>query len=124
MKKLITILFFVAIGFAANAQTDTTVTNLLILDGSASNDIGNVNGAIVKYQWAQLSGPVVTIPHSNSKIDTVKVTQVGIYNFQLTVTNKVGLTDSQVIEVPVLSGDKRPIAKIKLIGVIKLPPEK
>jgi hypothetical protein len=52
------------------------------------------------------------------------LTQPGIYDFQLTVTNKAGLTDTQVMEFPVISGDMKPVAKIKVIGVIKLPPQK
>lgn len=124
MKKLLLLLVFTAIYFCSFAQTDTLVTNTIQLDGSGSNDAGNVNGGLVKYQWTQVSGPVTTIANATSAIATVVVTQTGVYDYQLTVTNKAGLTDSQVIEFPVISGDMKPIAKIKVIGVIKLPPQK
>jgi len=123
MKKLL-LFAFLFTSFGAFAQTDTTVTNTVQLDGTGSNDVSNPNGGIVKYQWAQTAGPNVTISNASSAIATVVVTQPGTYDFQLTVTNKAGLTDSQVIEFPVISGDKKPVAKIKQIGVIKLPPQK
>lgn len=123
MKHLLVIIFLL-FSFGAFAQSDTTVTNTVQLDGSGSNDAGNVNGGIVKYQWAQVSGPTTTISNANTVIGTVVLTQTGIYQYRLTVTNKAGLTDSQVMEFPVIAGDNKPIAKIKLIGVIKLPPNK
>ena len=123
MKYLLAISFLL-LSFGVFAQTDTTVTNTVQLDGSGSNDAANLNGGIVKYQWSQVSGPTTSIVNASSAIATVTVTQVGTYDYQLTVTNKVGLTDSQVIEFTVISGDMKPVAKIKVIGVIKLPPQK
>jgi hypothetical protein len=123
MKHLLVIIFLL-MSFGAFAQTDTTVTNTVILDGTGSNDSFNQNGGIVKYQWSQTAGPTVSIPTPTAVTNTIILSQPGIYDFQLTVTNKAGLTDSQVMEFPVISGDMKPVAKIKVIGVIKLPPQK
>lgn len=123
MKHLL-VIFFLLFSFGAFAQSDTTVTNTVQLDGSGSNDAGNVNGGIVKYQWTQVSGPTTTISNASTAVGTVILTQAGTYQYQLTVTNKAGLTDSQVLEFPVIAGDNKPKAVIKVIGVIKLPPQK
>lgn len=123
MKKLIFFLSLFAISFSGFSQSDTTVTNIATLDGSGSID-NNVNGGIVKYQWQQVSGPTATITNASTSVATVLLTQNGTYQYSLTVTNKAGLTDSQVIEFYVIAGDLKPTAVIKAMQVIKLPPQK
>ena len=123
MKKLIFFLSLFAISFSGFSQSDTTVTNIATLDGSGSID-NNVNGGIVKYQWSQVSGTATTITNANSAIATVVFTQPGIYQYQLTVTNKAGLSDSQTMQVTVLAGDVKPQAIIIAVPVIKLPAQK
>lgn len=125
MKKLLFLFFFASISFASFAQTDTLVTNKITLNGSNSNDNGNVNGGIVKYQWTQISGATTdTLSGVNTPLFTAALAESGIYQFQLTVTNKAGLTDSQVMQVTMLPGDNRPHAVILALPYVPKMPNK
>ena len=124
MKKLLLLLVFTAIYFCSFAQTDTLVTNTIQLDGSGSNDAGNVNGGLVKYQWTQVSGATTTITNAATSTATIVFPSAGIYVYQLTVTNKAGLTDTQQIQVTMLAGDNKPHAVILAVPILKMPPQK
>lgn len=124
MKKLLLLFVFTAVYFCSFAQTDTLVTNTAQLVGTGSNDADNVNGGIVKYQWSQISGPATTIVNASTSVGTVVFPSAGVYVYQLTVTNKAGLTDSQTIQVTMLAGDNKPHAVIQAIPILKMPPNK
>jgi hypothetical protein len=76
----------------ANAGPDFSlvlpVTNVL-LDGNASSD---PDGSIISFKWPKISGPALFKIFS-SQTDKTKIENltVGIYKFQLTVTNNGGL---------------------------------
>jgi|GEM_PF-3269401 len=70
------------------------------LNASASH--GNGGAKIVKYHWSKLSGPsgdVILSP--DSMITQVSFTQVGSYNYQITVTDNNGQTASTSLQATV-----------------------
>ncbi len=67
-----------------------------ILDGSQSSD----NGAIVGYDWEQVSGPsIATLSGTDSAVLFVSNLIQGSYAFRLTVTDDEGLTNSDIAAV-------------------------
>ncbi len=59
-----------------------------MLDGSASTD---PDGTITSYKWAKIAGPVsAKIINSNSAQTSVKSLVMGVYKFELTVTDNGG----------------------------------
>jgi hypothetical protein len=89
MKKLLFILFLVAISFATKAQSATFTYD-------ATNDIsiqgGDGTGKIVGTQWSIVGTPpsVVQFTNPDSKKLTATVTKDGTYTFQLKVTDDSG----------------------------------
>ncbi|MEQ9415331.1 MAG: tandem-95 repeat protein, partial [Cyclobacteriaceae bacterium] len=76
----------------ANAGTDKTITlptNSINIIGSGSDS----DGTIVSYLWAKVSGPVAPITNSNSQTLSVADAIAGTYVFRLVVTDNLGLTD-------------------------------
>jgi hypothetical protein len=71
------------------------------LDGSASYD---PDGTIVKYAWTQVSGPGgVTITNSGTDKATLYGLQVGVYVFQLTVTDNNGASATAQVTITIIS---------------------
>jgi ribosomal protein L14 len=82
-----------------NVSTATSVT----LDGSAS---GDSDGSIAAYEWTLLSkpngAPDVTINNSTSATATASnLTKIGIYKFQLKVTDNAGAENVDAVNVTV-----------------------
>ena len=78
-----------------SAGGSTTV----LLDGSASRD---PDGVLVAYGWSQQAGPSTAIIVSPTAVQTlVTGLQVGLYQFELTVTDNAGTTARDTILVTV-----------------------
>ena len=88
----------------ANAGVDQNVVqrDIVTLDGYSSND-PDVGDSIVSYQWTQISGREVTLSNINSAVTTFNAPRVRRgYDyidlvFELTVTDKEGLTSTDTI---------------------------
>src|SRR5688572_14937626 len=76
----------------ANAGKDTAIIfpdDSLSLNGSASTD---PDGTIASYKWTKIAGPVSSdIIKSDSSKTLVKTLAMGVYKFELTVTDNGGL---------------------------------
>jgi alpha-tubulin suppressor-like RCC1 family protein len=85
----------------ANAGPNQTIalpTNSVVLTGSGSE----TNGTISSYQWTQLSGPSNSTILSSTQAQTTAVGLVtGVYTFQLTVTDILGLSATATVQVTV-----------------------
>jgi Tol biopolymer transport system component len=86
----------------ANAGTDQTInfpTNGVMLDGGASTDPDN---NITAYGWTKISGPsLFTIANPNAVQTQVTNLAEGIYQFELKVTDALGLFDRDTVRVQV-----------------------
>ena len=86
----------------ANAGVDQTInfpTNGVMLDGSASTDPDN---NITAYAWTKISGPPsFTIANPNTVQTQVTNLAEGIYQFELKVTDAMGLFDRDTVTVAV-----------------------
>lgn len=80
----------------------------LLLDGSNSWD---PDGNIIGYAWRKISGPAATISDPASVKLQVNKMVLGIYNFELTVTDAGGLFDKDTIQITInASPNKSPVA--------------
>ena len=87
------------IAVAGPDQTATLPTNSILLDGSASND---PDGSIVAWRWTKLSGPSsFNIVNANSVQAQATNLAEGVYQFELTVTDSLGLFDKDTTTVTV-----------------------
>ena len=109
----------------ANAGPDQIITlpkNNTLLDGSASIDH---DGYIVSYRWTKISGPVsFSIDKIDSSKTIVNVLQVGVYNFELKVTDNDGLSAKDTVQVivdPVFTANHPPVANAGPDQTITLP---
>jgi len=115
----------------ANAGADTIVLlplDSVTLDGSSSNDQdGNIN----EFLWTQISGPALSaIVNSKSAKTMAKNLIVGVYQFELTVTDDGGLSAKDILMVTVDSAgtggsnacniETRPVIQARLIPVGRL----
>ena len=85
---------------AGPAQTRQGMSQVT-LDGSQSND---PDGDALEYQWEQITGPSVTLNDPTSAIAAFTAPNVSsdtLFQFQLTVTDPGGLSDSAVANVTV-----------------------
>lgn len=93
----------------ADAGEDQSVylpISYVTLDGSKSVD---PEGRIVSYQWTRLKGPAnINLSESTNPRATVKSLSVGLYQFELLVTDNEGLTDRDTVEIVVYSIDPTP----------------
>ena len=84
----------------ANAGIDQTITfptNGVMLDGSASSDPDN---NITVYEWTKISGPSsFTVANPNAAQTQVTNIAEGIYQFELKVTDALGLFDRDTVTV-------------------------
>lgn len=111
MKKTLLIAIMILSFCYGNAQTVT-------LSGSGTD----ADGTISSYSWRKVSGPasgVITNP--NSAITTVTGLTVGVYQYELTVTDNQGATGSDTVQVTVLPGNIRPKANAGQDQIITLP---
>jgi hypothetical protein len=75
--------------------------NSAVLDGSTSTDS---DGTIVKYAWAQLSGPSISsVANPNASKATISGMVKGSYVFRLTVTDNNGATGTKDLTLAVRS---------------------
>jgi uncharacterized protein YjdB len=84
---------------AANAGTDKTITlptNNVVINGTASDS----DGTISSYTWSRVSGPnTPTLTNANTANLTASGLIAGTYTFRITVTDNVGLTASDEVNV-------------------------
>ncbi len=86
----------------ANAGGDLNgnVNTLVNLDGTGSSDPdGSING----FQWAQQSGPSVTINNEDQALASFTPIEAGTYIFRLTVTDDNSATNSDQVTVTISS---------------------
>jgi chitinase len=74
------------------------------LDGSNSYDL---DGTVVSYAWAQISGPTVRLRDANTAMPQFRAPKVNKYPvvtlvFELTVTDDAGATGSDHMTISVL----------------------
>ena len=83
----------------ANAGADQSITlpvNTVTLTGSGTD----ADGTIASYQWAQISGPSTFNIASPSQAQTAVNNLVpGVYQFQLTVTDNLGATATDTVNI-------------------------
>lgn len=85
----------------ANAGPDRSVfagTSRSTLDGSASSD---PDGNSLSYAWVQTSGPTTAISNASGAQAVVEPSAVGVYVFQLTVTDSLGAASTDSVSVQV-----------------------
>ena len=86
---------------SASAGTDQAIT-LPTASTTLYGGGSETNGTITGYKWVQLSGPSTsTITTSTQASTTVTGLVEGVYNFQLTVTDKAGATATATVQVTV-----------------------
>lgn len=82
---------------AGAVQKITLPIDSVLLDGSSSIDI---DGTITSYNWTKISGPTSSnIISPNSSKTLVKTLVMGIYEFQLIVTDNGGLSSKDTIQI-------------------------
>ncbi len=82
----------------ANAGSDQTITlpvNNVTLTGSGTD----ADGTIANYSWTKISGPSSVITNSNNSTTTVTGLLQGTYKFELKVTDDVGATNVDTVQV-------------------------
>lgn len=86
----------------ANAGKDTTIIfpdNKGVLNGSAS-----IGTASAKFSWRQLSGPAAAhILQNNALVTKINQLTIGVYVFELTITNSHNVTDKDTVQITVVS---------------------
>ncbi len=87
----------------ANAGPDRTITlptNSTTLNGSGTDTDGSISG----YSWTKLTGPAVgTIVSPTAAVTNLTGLDVGVYTFQLRVTDNGGLMDTDTVTVTVFA---------------------
>lgn len=78
-------------------QTITLPTNSVTLTGVASD----TDGVITAYQWVKLSGGTATITTPSLTSTTVTGLVAGVYQFQLLVTDNLGATKKDTVQITV-----------------------
>ncbi len=96
----------------AHAGKDRSVkeTTMVMLNGSASSDL---DGDIVSYHWAQRRGPAATLIDSDKAISTFyapKVSKDVVLEFQLTVTDAGGRSDTGTVKITVEESGIPPVS--------------
>lgn len=76
----------------------TSFPAIIPLNGSGSDPD---SGQTITCQWTQISGPTATINDPNACMSTVTVTTVGVYTFQLTVTDSCGVAVTDQVTIGV-----------------------
>ena len=86
---------------SGNAGQDKLVffpTNLCTLNGTALDSENNIRTIL----WSKISGPSsFLIEHSDSLLSKVSNLQIGVYQFELTVTDSRGMSGKDTIKVTV-----------------------
>ncbi|MEO5782300.1 MAG: PKD domain-containing protein [Ginsengibacter sp.] len=106
---------------AGSVQAITLPVDSVLLDGSSSFD---TDGKIVSYKWSKISGPVSSlIINPDSSKTSAKTLVMGVYKFELTVTDNGGLTAKDTVQIIVDNPkiNQPPIAKAGADQAITLP---
>lgn len=108
----------------AKTGINTSITlpvNSVELDGSASSD---PDGSIASYSWKKLGGPAggdITAAGS-SKTSVTGYTLEGVYVYELTVTDNLGLSSSSNVTITVnAAANKKPLSNAGTDITITLP---
>ncbi|MBL7872740.1 MAG: tandem-95 repeat protein [Cyclobacteriaceae bacterium] len=107
-------------GISVGAGPDITLslpTNSTNITGTASTS----TGTITSYSWTKLSGPAVTIANASSTTVSLSGMVLGIYTFRLTVTNSLGQTGTDDVNVTVVGTNQNPTANAGVDKTITLP---
>jgi N-acetylneuraminic acid mutarotase len=102
-------------------QRITLPKDSALLDGSASTD---PDGTITSYKWTKISGPVSSnIIRPDSAKTLVKTLVVGLYDFELTVTDNGGLAAKDTVQIAVNNAgvNQPPVACAGADQTITLP---
>jgi len=87
------------IAVAGPDQMISLPTDSVLLDGSASKD---ADGKITMWRWTKIAGPASSnINHTDAATTAVRKLMKGIYQFELTVTDDVGATAKDTIQIAV-----------------------
>jgi len=93
----------------ANAGADQSITlptNSVTLNGTASSD---ADGSISSYAWTKISGPATyTIVNTGASSTAVNNLVQGTYSFRLVVTDNMGATDDDTVNIAVNSAQPPP----------------
>jgi poly(3-hydroxybutyrate) depolymerase len=96
----------------ANAGTNIQIYSPVTtanLNGTASND---PNGYISSYSWVKIVGGNASIQGSNTASPSLSGLLVGVYQYELTVTDNNGATDKDTVQITLSSvGNNPPIAE-------------
>jgi len=88
------------IAYPGENQTITLPTNFVNLDGSGSSDPVN---PIISYSWSKISGPTTYSFTNENAVQTQVINLVeGVYQFELTVTNALGLSGKGIVSIKVI----------------------
>lgn len=106
----------------ANAGSNKTVVapvTTTTLSGSGFDP----DGSVTAYSWSQKSGAAATISNTDTPTLLVDGLAVGVYTFQLTVTDDKGVTGSDVVTVTVVpvGTNQPPVANAGFDTNITLP---
>jgi hypothetical protein len=87
------------IAIAGPDMTITLPTNSILLDGSQSSD---PDGTITGWQWTKISGPAsFEINRVDTSITTTGLLVQGVYQFELKVTDNLGASARDTLQVTV-----------------------
>lgn len=104
----------------ANAGSDislTLPTNITTITGIGSD----ADGTIASYGWVKLTGPAATLSGESSSTLSVSGLVAGVYTFELTVTDDLGSTGSDVVTVSVSASNIAPVANAGPDITLNLP---
>src|ERR1044071_837943 len=106
----------------ANAGTNKTIV-LPTDDASLTGSGFDPDGSIASYSWIQKSGPAATIANTDSPTLSVTGLTVGVFQFQLTVTDDDGSIGSDIATITVIDAGapQPPVADAGIDKVVKLP---
>jgi hypothetical protein len=92
----------------ANAGSDITIilpVNTATLSGSGNDP----DGSITAYAWVKIAGPVPgTLANANTATATASGLVAGVYSYQLTVTDNLGATGRDTVNVTVIPAANQP----------------
>lgn len=104
----------------ANAGSDTVITSptsSYTLVGSGSDP----DGSIVSYAWSKVSGPSGGSTSATTASTTVAGLNVGVYLYQLTVTDNDGAIGSKTMQLTVNAANIPPVATAGFDKTVTLP---
>ena len=103
---------------AGSNQTITLPVNTATLAGSGADP----DGSVTSYAWVKISGPAAgTISNASAASTQVIGLIQGVYQFQLTVTDNDGATDTDIMQVNVNAANILPVANAGSDRIITLP---